>query len=73
MYPKVEFIIEIWDDHEYSAYKGWSADVLAFETAPEAEARVMRLFQQDSTILGAKIVRVEKSEVKKIVNENASI
>ena len=68
MESKVVYIIEAWDDNDYWPYKGWTDRVIEFECEPEAEARVERLFKYDTSILGAKILRVEKEVVKKILN-----
>ena len=66
MTPKVGYIIELWDDHDHHEYRGWSDKVLVFECEPEAEARVNWIFQHDTSVIGARIIRVEKTESKKL-------
>jgi hypothetical protein len=65
------YVIELSDQYDTWEYKGWSDQVLTFETVAIAEERIHWIFRNDTSINEARIIRVEKTPVKQIINNDA--
>jgi hypothetical protein len=73
MKNKTEYIIDLWDGKDRWTYKEWHAREVIFDTVEEAEAKIDWIFKFDPSIVSAKIVRVEKTEVKQISSYHFSL